>query len=98
MSIQSVNPFDTISAQLDTILRELKKSQSGIMSTSSNDKEWGDVNFASKITGYKKSTIYLKVHRKEICFVKRHGRLFFEKTALLNWIETGFTAKISKHK
>lgn len=81
------NPFQAIHIKLDAILKEIKSLKSE--SNSPSKKEWGDIDLACKITGYKKSTIYLKVHRKEIPFHKRDGRLWFEKTELIYWIETG---------
>jgi len=52
------------------------------------------VDFASQITGYKPQTIYTKAGRGEIPHIKRDGKLWFEKTALLKWIETGIIEKL----
>lgn len=94
----TANPFEDIKNQLDAILRELRKSQGNDKSTFPTGKEWGDIHFAATLTGYKIATIYLKVHKKEMPFIKRDGRLYFEKSALLHWIETGEIEPIPRKK
>ena len=47
----------------------------------------GDINFASKVTGYAKGTIHQYVHRGEIPYSKRGRKLWFKKSELLEWME-----------
>lgn len=39
-----------------------------------------------KVTGYSKSTIYKKVNNREIPYLKRDGRLLFEKAVIDAWL------------
>lgn len=89
-----MNPFEVLNQKLDTVLSELRKQVKPQQGT--NGKEWGNVDFACKVTGYKPATIYLKVHKGEIPHTKRDGKLWFERTALLKWIETGVIQDIEK--
>ena len=49
------------------------------------------INQACAVTGYKKSTLYKLVHKREIPFHKTPGRkpVYFYKSELLAWRETG---------
>lgn len=89
------NPFEALHRKLDALLFEMKK-QGQPKATGANQKEWGDITFACQITGYKQATIYIKVGRGEIPYIKRDGKLWFEKTALLKWIETGIIEKLEE--
>lgn len=93
--MENYNPFEALHSKLDTLLLEVKK-QNQTKATVQGSKEWGDVQFASLITGYAIRTIYMKVHRREIPHIKRDGKLWFEKTALLKWIETGIMEQLDK--
>ncbi|MBD0831816.1 helix-turn-helix domain-containing protein [Aestuariibaculum sediminum] len=44
---------------------------------------------AAKLIKLTKPTIYGLVHRKEIPFIKKGKRLYFEKSELLDWIRSG---------
>lgn len=48
-----------------------------------------DIDEAMKLTGYTRSTIYTKVSRNEIPFIKQGGSLRFDKAELINWIRGG---------
>jgi len=87
------NPFEALHRKLDALTYQVQKL-SQPKPTGSNLKEWGGVDFASQITGYKPQTIYTKAGRGEIQHIKRDGKLWFEKTALLKWIETGIIEKL----
>jgi hypothetical protein len=80
------NPFEELHAKLDLILEYLQNSKSKQVST---DKEWGGVAMACEITGYKPQTIYTKAGQKQIPHLKRDGRLWFKRSDLIEWIETG---------
>ena len=56
------------------------------------DKESNDVmsiDDVSKITGYKLSTIYTKISRKEMPVLSNRRPLLFSKNAILKWINSG---------
>jgi hypothetical protein len=91
--MEDYNPFEGINRKLDALLFEMKR-QALPKATGTHQKEWGDVAFASQITGYAPQTIYTKAGRGEIPHIKRDGKLWFEKTALLKWIETGIIDKL----
>ena len=91
--METHNPFDALHRKLDALLFEMKK-QTQPKATETHKNEWGDVAFACQITGYKPQTIYIKAGRGEIPHIKRDGKLWFEKTALLKWIETGIIEKL----
>lgn len=48
--------------------------------------EEGDINYASKLTGYKKGTIHQYVHRGEIPYTKHGRKLWFKKRDLIKWL------------
>lgn len=93
--MENYNPFEAIHRKLDALLFEMKK-QNQPKATGAHLKEWGDVAFACQITGYAPQTIYTKAGRGEIPHIKRDGKLWFEKTALLKWIETGIIEKLEQ--
>ena len=51
--------------------------------------EFGGIDLAVEVTGYAKPTIYSKVSSGSIPHSKRGRKLFFNKTELLEWIESG---------
>jgi len=56
------------------------------------DEASGDVmsiDEVSKMTGYKLSTIYTKISRKEIPVLSSRRPLLFSKNAILKWISSG---------
>ena len=56
------------------------------------DKESIDVlsiDDVSKITGYKLSTIYTKISRKEMPVLSNRRPLLFSRNAILKWIKSG---------
>ncbi|MBT3935565.1 MAG: helix-turn-helix domain-containing protein, partial [Bacteroidetes bacterium] len=48
-----------------------------------------NVNEASELIGYTKSTLYTKVSRNEIPYLKQGGLLRFNREDLSNWIQSG---------
>jgi predicted DNA-binding transcriptional regulator AlpA len=47
------------------------------------------IDDVSKITGYKLSTIYSKISRKEMPALSNKRPLLFSKNAILKWINSG---------
>ncbi len=87
------NPFEILNSKIDALTYQVQKLNQP-KATGTHQKEWGGVDFASTITGYKPQTIYIKAGKKQIPHIKRDGKLWFEKTALLKWIETGIIEKL----
>ena len=56
------------------------------MITPENKDELGGIELAMKVTGLSKQTIYQKVSKDQIPYIKK-GRLYFRKSTLLKWIE-----------
>lgn len=95
MDYLSTNPFEVIHRELADLRQEVRKLKDPRL-TGADQIEWGDVNFASKITGYKPQTIYIKAGKGQIPYIKRDGKLWFEKTALIKYIETGIIDRLDK--
>ncbi|MCB2196976.1 MAG: helix-turn-helix domain-containing protein [Bacteroidetes bacterium] len=49
----------------------------------------GRIDLAVEVTGLTKSTIYSKVSKNEIPFMKKHGALYFSRSTLQDWIIGG---------
>jgi excisionase family DNA binding protein len=81
------NPFDEITAKLDALAVEVRALKSR-----TNEKpaeEIGGLDLAVKITGLARRTIYKRTHRREIPHRRVGGRLYFKRSELLEWIESG---------
>lgn len=89
------NPFEVIHRELSELKSEIRKLKDP-KATGANQIEWGGVDFASQITGYKRQTIYIKAGKGKIPHIKRDGKLWFEKTALIKYIETGVILQLDK--
>lgn len=46
----------------------------------------GGIEIAEEVTGLTRSTIYTKVSKNEIVHMKKGGKLYFSRKALLEWI------------
>ncbi len=85
------NPFEIIEARLNGIedlLLELKQSRKQF-SKSIQSENFLTVNEAAKFLCLSKYTIYSKVSKGEIPFMKRSKRLYFSKNALIEYIKAG---------
>ncbi|HEY4786373.1 MAG TPA: helix-turn-helix domain-containing protein [Bacteroidales bacterium] len=49
----------------------------------------GDISLAREVTGLSNSTIYTKVSKGKIPFMKKGGKLFFSRVELTQWIQSG---------
>ena len=85
------NPFEIIEARLNGIedlLLELKHSRKQF-SKSIQPENFLTVNEAARFLSLSKFTIYSKVSKGEIPFMKRSKRLYFSKIALIEYIKVG---------
>ena len=94
--MENFNPFDAINRRLDVLTAEIRKQNE--KKHKPINSEWGDINFASEVTGYKPSTIYIKVSRNEMPHIKRDGKLWFSRSSLLKWIESGIIESLEGKK
>tara|TARA_B110000114_G_C14830288_1_gene292374 strand:+ start:308 stop:607 length:300 start_codon:yes stop_codon:yes gene_type:complete len=54
-------------------------------------KKIGKIDLAMEVTGLAKQTIYAKVSKNEIPFIKKNGSLYFNRENLISWLEEGDT-------
>lgn len=71
--------------QIQSDISSLKE----LISSKKPQREISGIEMAVEITGMSKATIYSKVAKEEIPFIKRGGRLYFERTKLIDWIKAG---------
>lgn len=94
---KQTNPFEDIFRKMDEMHSDLRKFYMNPINAS-NQKVWGGIELAQEVTGYAKQTIYIKAGKGEIPNIKRAGKLWFEKSALMKWIETGVISKLEPDK
>ncbi len=85
------NPFDLIDSRLsnmENILLDLQRnSQKKIPDPDASDLLM--VPDCAKLLGLSIPTIYGKLHRRELPFMKRSGRVYFKRGEILNYLEQG---------
>ncbi|MBR9861711.1 helix-turn-helix domain-containing protein [bacterium] len=95
------NPFDQIHSKLVSLEQALEEIQSLLSNkTLAKDrKEYLSVTEAAEFLNITPPTIYSKVSRKELPYMKRNGRLYFSMAELTNYLESGkvINADIRKH-
>ena len=92
------NPFLTIIESLSRIeqdLEELKYIQKEGAGVPVQDII--TIHQASSLTGYAVQTLYGKVSRKEIPFMKKGGKLWFSRKELIEWVSDGKQVSIEEH-
>lgn len=67
------------------ILDQLQKR----VKTSTDDKDPKNIDEIAKLTGYTKKTIYGYCQKNTIPHYKKNGRLFFFKSEIVAWIQSG---------
>lgn len=75
--------------KLNDVLSELSQIKSMMTKEISPNSEIGGIELAEKVTGLKKSTVYVMVHKNTIPFIKQGGKLYFKRSELISWIESG---------
>jgi excisionase family DNA binding protein len=84
------NPFETIETRLSTIenlLLDLKHQPMNKVESDPN--QFLNIQEAAQFLNLAVPTIYSKVSRKELPFMKRSKRLYFSKTELMDYIKSG---------
>ncbi len=82
------NPFIEITARLDALTVEVRKA----LNTRQDHKpldELGGMDLAVEVTGLSPKTIYKKTMARSIPHTKKGGRLYFRRSELERWIDSG---------
>jgi hypothetical protein len=61
-------------------------------------KNWGDLTFASQITGYLPRSLEKKASLGQVPKIEIDGVYFFERTSLIKWVETGIVEDLEAKK
>lgn len=72
--------------ELYKYIREDIRNEQGISKQDTFD-EILNVAGASKLTGYAEQSIYVMISKKQIPYIKRGARVFFERDRLIAWIK-----------
>lgn len=86
------NPFETIESRLcniENLILDLKHPTSQNPSLHIEDKDPKSIDEIVQLTGYKKKTLYGYCTNKTIPHHKKNGRLFFFKSEIIAWIQSG---------
>mgnify|MGYP000879293014 FL=1 len=84
----TTNPFEEITARLDALAVDVRALKSRTMNDKPAD-EIGGLDLAVAVTGLARRTIYKLTHRREIPHRRVGGRLYFRRTELEQWIDSG---------
>ncbi len=79
------NPFLEITSRLDRIEAMLAKPKK----TEQPQAEYWTIDQAAEFLNKAVPTLYGLVHRKILTPKKRGNRLYFKRTDLINWLESG---------
>jgi excisionase family DNA binding protein len=94
-----MNPFESIEARLnsiETLLIDLKFPSKSIADPVKN--ELLTIRQAAEMLSVSVPTIYGYVHQRAIPCMKRRGRLYFSKTELLAWVQSGKRSTLDEIK
>jgi len=83
------NPFEILEQRLNNIELILIELQNKPEQVEKLTDRPVNIKKASEFTGLAVPTIYGKVHRKEIPFIKKDGRLYFSLKQLDEWLKSG---------
>ena len=84
------NPFETINARLSNLEALTLEALNCLRTTAAAPApEVGGIEVAQQITRLSKARIYALVSERSIPHSKRGNRLFFDRAALLAWVQEG---------
>jgi excisionase family DNA binding protein len=86
-TMNSYNPFESLEAKLDQLLKEVRTLNA--RTNAPPPDEVGGMELAMALTGLSRSTIYKRTHRREIPHLHVGGRLYFRRSELEAWLDTG---------
>ncbi len=87
-----INPFETLFKKLEAIdlkIEALRESQPVKSKAEDEEIDLLNVEQAAKFLSLEKQTIYQKVSKRQIPFMKRSKNLYFSKKALLKYLAEG---------
>lgn len=94
------NPFDEITTRLQRIEKCLTEIQKSSSTNQVDPEEENPVNIieAANILKLAVPTLYGLVHKRQIPFYRRGGRLYFFRSQLLEYIKSGRRATMDEIK
>lgn len=92
--------FEKLPFAINQVLRKIEKIER-ILSDQENNpktklKDLLNIDEASEMLSLSKATLYSKVSRNEIPFMKRSKRLYFSREELTNYLKQGSTKSIDE--
>lgn len=81
------NPFEVLEAKIDDLAREVRSLKKTKEAPPAD--EIGGMAMATSITGLAQRTIYQLTHRRAIPHRRVGGRLYFRRTELEAWLDSG---------
>ncbi|MBS1580817.1 MAG: helix-turn-helix domain-containing protein [Bacteroidetes bacterium] len=82
------NPFEEITAKLEALAADVRILKARTTGEKPVD-ELGGLDLAVSVTGLARRTIYKLTHRRSIPHRRVGGRLYFRRSELEQWIDSG---------
>lgn len=84
MSQFSVNPFDVI-------IDKLNKIETCLLNQSHKDADpiYLKIDKAASFLSLTPNALRVMVHKNQISYIKKQGKIYFNKTELIEWLESG---------
>ncbi|AOW11357.1 helix-turn-helix domain-containing protein [Flavobacterium gilvum] len=89
MELLKFEQLPYVIAELKTEVKEMKNLLLQKVEPQPEADDPKNINEISKLTGFKKNTLYDYCKRNEIPYHKKGNKLFFFKSEILDWIRTG---------
>lgn len=84
MSQLSINPFDVIIDKLNKIETSLSYH-----SHKDTDPIYLKIDKAATFLSLTPNALRVMVHKNQITYIKKQGKIYFNKTELIEWLESG---------
>jgi hypothetical protein len=84
MSQFSINPFDVI-------IDKLNKIETALSNQSHKDADpiYLKIDKAATFLSLTPNALRVMVHKNQITYIKKQGKIYFNKTELIDWLESG---------
>ena len=83
----NANPFEILEAKLDALAVDVRTLKSRTKEAPTDER--GGLELAEAITGKSRSTLYKLAHWRKIPHAKVGGRLYFRRSELEAWLDSG---------
>lgn len=90
------NPFEILEARLSNIEKLLLDLKHGTKEKESSIEQLLTIEQAAEFLNLAVPTLYTKVHKREIPFMKRSKRLYFSKDELTDYLKAGRKKTVSE--